>query len=635
MLSLGVILSIAAVSGVPETDAMDVLFHFHKDQSYSAVAYVDVGPVPSDAKYLHFTMRVPECTDFALYAEEGDGEVWALDVVRVVLSGASKEYFIPFTEELGREPRMPNIEAGAIAVTPYALSVKSTPLPKRKTPRSDGRLSPSSVNRLYFFFKGVTGLGTLGTGVYKAWNLQFVSESPFERSLAALDRLSVKVDANKSLGHLNPIWRDIFWSTEATASLPQRAVRIADSSPGTLRAFPQDGPDGEFNWKGVDRILKQSLERAEFAIHVMGRDVPVWLWDPEKPESSRDYWAMWKRGHVMPARDLKAYEELQYRAVTHFVEANFNVTHYEFTTEPDEPLWFLGTAEEYNEMYAAFARGVKRANPQAKVGCPGLLNYNMHWLRSILRFCKSENVPLDFVSFHHYGTHARAFGDHIAHFRALVAAEFPQYKDVEIMWSEWNRGLMHDESVAFKRTAANAAFAADSIRYMADQDVDIATFAFAHWGAFWKGMGLFLQDATPKPVYNTLRLFAQMEGTQTLRVPVHVAADDALGIGAFAAKADEHVAVAVWWNAETPYRNGISRQGTLQIGGIPFSGPATMRRYLIDENHSNFNAGSEHQDLEMVEERSVSISGEVWEARIEVAPSCVQLLKLTPTKTAP
>lgn len=642
MLSLGVILSIVAVSAAAETHATNVPFHFHKDQSYSAVAYVDVGPAPPDAKYVRFTMQAPECTEIALYAEEGrgDGEVWVLDHCRMILSGATKEYFFPLTEQMGRETKMPDIEPGTVAVAPYALLIHSTQLPMKKTPHQDGKLTPASVDRLYFFFRGVRGLGTLGPGTYKAWNLELVSESPFERSLAALDEVSVKVDAAKSLGNLNPIWRDIFLSTATTASLPQRAVRIPDSMPGTLGAFPQDGPDGQFNWKPSDEKVSEALSRGEFAVHVMGRDVPPWLWDPEKPESADDHWAMWKRGHLMPANDLGAYEQLQYQAATHFLEANYNITHYEYATEPDDPLWFLGTADEYCEMYAAFARGIKRANPQAKVGCPGLLNYNVHWLRVILKYCLDNDVPLDFVSFHHYGPHARAFGEHIAHFRALLAAEFPQYKDVEIVWSEWNNLILtNDNSVAFKRTAAHAAFAADCIKHMSDQGVDIATFAFAPWNDFWKGVGLFNRDSTPKPVYNTLRLFTQMEGTRAQRAVAQVDADDSLGIGALAAKAEEHVAVALWWNAETPYREGISRQGisrqgTLRIDGIPFSGPATLRRYLIDASHSNFKAGAEHQDLEMVEQRKISIRGGVWETPIKVAPSSVQLFKILPAGAA-
>jgi len=285
-------------------------------------------------------------------------------------------------------------------------------------------------------------------------------------------------------------------------------------------------------------------------------------------------------------------------------------------------------------MYAAFARGIKRGDPNAKVGCPGITNYNIPWLRVILKHCVAHDVPLDFISLHHYGSHARAFGDVMVHLRNLLESEFPKYKDVELIWSEWNNQIVtsSEEAIAFKSTAAHAAFAADALGHMTDAGVNIATFAFAPGDdKLWKGMGLFLPDQkTPKPVYNTLRLFTAMEGTDALRVDAKVNADEGLGIGAFAVKADEHVAISTWWNLEIPDPPGLNRTGTLRIAGIPFSGEATLERYLIDDHHSNFAAGSEHQDLERVETTGVTVTDGTLEIPIEIAVSSVQLFKILP-----
>ena len=177
----------------------------------------------------------------------------------------------------------------------------------------------------------------------------------------------------------------------------------------------------------------------------------------------------------------------------------------------------------------------------------------------------------------------------------MVGKEFPKFKNVEILWSEWNNQIVpYEEAIEFKSTAAHAAFAADSIKHMADQNVDMATFSFVPSEKMWKGMGLFLDDQrTPKPVYNTLRAFAAMEGTDAERVHAETSVDRVVGLNAFATKAREHVAVCVWWNLEIPDPPNLSRKGNIVITGIPLSERAVLEEYLIDETHSNFRGGEQ------------------------------------------
>jgi len=609
----------------------EVLFNILKDQSYAAIVPVKVAPVPEGARYIRFMMQVPEGTELALYAEEGrgDGELWVIETRLMVLTEQKTEYFVPFTEEIGRPRRVIDTADADVMVGP--LRAIGT-VPHRDQPEGDGRLDPASVDKFVFFFWGINGVDMLGIGSYRVEDMQFVPESPFEESLDRLDRLEVDVDASKPLGELNPIWRDLFLSNDITARLPQRAVRIPVF--GIAHAFPQDGPNGQFNWDEADAMVEEAKRRGEFVIQIVGRDTPPWLWDPDKPESKERAWSGWRSGNLMPPVDMKAYEELQYRMARHFnVEKGYGVKYFEFWTEPDGWSWYRGPLADYVKMYEAFARGVKRADPSAKVGCPGLANYNIHWLRLILEYCDSHDVPLDFVSFHHYGSHARAFGDHIAHFRAMIAKQFPRFKDAEILWSEWNNQIVpYEEAIAFKSTAAHAAFAADCIRHMADQHVDMATFSFVPGDPeLWKGMGLFLPDQkTPKPVYNTLRLFTAMEGTQAERVQAQVNVDECLGLGAFAARAKEHIAVAVWWNLEVPDPPGLEREGTLTMHGIRFTGQAVLERYLIDEAHSNYKAGLQHQNLEKIEEESVMVIDGSVEIPLQIGVSTVQLFKISP-----
>jgi len=609
----------------------DLVFSIMKDQSYAAAIPVNVGSVAKDARYVRFMMQVPEGTELDLYAIEGrgDGELWVLDTRVLILTGDKTEYYFPFTEEIGRPGwAVDTSDAQAIVVSMRTLETSG----RKDAPKGDGKLDPTAVDKLLFILRGTNGVDMLGAGMYRVEGLQFVKTSPFEKAIENLHEVNITVDANQSLGRVNPFWRDLFLSNEITAKLPQRAVRIPVF--GIVRAFPQDGPNGKFKWDEADAMVEQAKKHGTFVIQIVGRDVPRWLWDADRPESDTYVWSGWKAGNLMPPVDLKAYGELEYKMAKHFnVDKKYGIKYFEFWTEPDGWSWYRGPLSTYVRMYEAFARGVKRADPKAKVGCPGLANYNIHWWRVILDYCTKHDVPLDFASFHHYGSHASAFGDHIAHFRNMVAGEFPKFKNVEILWSEWNNQIVpYKEAIAFKRTAADAAFAADCIKHMADQRVDMATFSYVPDDPnLWVGLGLFLDDQkTPKPVYNTLRAFAAMEGTDAERVRAETGADEILGLNAFATKAKEHVAVCVWWNLEIPDPANLSRRGKITVSGIPFSGDAVLKRYLIDETRSNFKAGPAHRDLEAVEEKRVTVMDGKLEIPLEANVSTVQLFKIRP-----
>ena len=74
---------------------------------------------------------------------------------------------------------------------------------------------------------------------------------------------------------------------------------------------------------------------------------------------------------------------------------------FEVWNEPDlEGAFYLGTQEDYFNLYEATARAIKEVNPNISVGGPA--TSGSKWIESFVVHCKNHNIPLDFVSTHQY-----------------------------------------------------------------------------------------------------------------------------------------------------------------------------------------------------------------------------------------
>lgn len=73
---------------------------------------------------------------------------------------------------------------------------------------------------------------------------------------------------------------------------------------------------------------------------------------------------------------------------------------FEVWNEPNLNFFFDGTQEDYFSLYENTARTIKEVESTLKVGGPAT-SVNA-WITPFIDFCESKNVPLDFVSTHHY-----------------------------------------------------------------------------------------------------------------------------------------------------------------------------------------------------------------------------------------
>lgn len=129
---------------------------------------------------------------------------------------------------------------------------------------------------------------------------------------------------------------------------------------------------------------------------------------------------------------------------------------------PRSPVGFFGgTKEEYFELYAAAANGVKAIDHMLRVGGPATADNA--WVADLVAYCRKSNVPLDFITTHNYPTDLLSGSKHggpsiwsitqrkdlSSEQRAQLVTDYMTKKNT--IWSRIPRGLLTEwakESVA-------------------------------------------------------------------------------------------------------------------------------------------------------------------------------------------
>ena len=74
--------------------------------------------------------------------------------------------------------------------------------------------------------------------------------------------------------------------------------------------------------------------------------------------------------------------------------------YFEVWNEPDLPIFFKGSQKDYFRLYESTARAIKDIDSQLRVGGPS--TSACRWVGEFKDFCKANDVPLDFLTTHHY-----------------------------------------------------------------------------------------------------------------------------------------------------------------------------------------------------------------------------------------
>ena len=270
-------------------------------------------------------------------------------------------------------------------------------------------------------------------------------------------------------------------------------------------------------------------------------------------------------------------------------ERGVTVGYHEVYNEPDlrdektgEAVFYGGDLDDYLQLYRTAAPAIREADPDTPVGGPALAMVlpNEHWIPAFLDTVRAEKLPLDFFSFHHYGTHSV----HVALEKVLRhLEERPDLADVEVHLNEYNSYPVH-----YPRGGTQdghhmaAALLADFAALLAAPGLTKVNWAQFLDSGHGNYSGMVTIDGERKPVLSAYEFYQNMP---TDRCVLEI--DGPPGVGGLAGVEPGRLCVAVW------NRSPRAVRVRLDLGEGTYESVALRR---IDDGHDG--AEAEHLPAE-------------------------------------
>ena len=251
--------------------------------------------------------------------------------------------------------------------------------------------------------------------------------------------------------------------------------------------------------------------------------------------SSGDQTVFHYQANVSPPKDYAQWAVLIRDLVRHWVEryglGEVRQWFFEVWNEPNLTAFGSGKQSDYFELYRYTVEAIKGVDRLLKVGGPATADNA--WIEDFLKFCKSNDLPADFVSTHHYPTDS--FGkpgdDTMTELadstRSILREEAREVRkkagDLPVYYTEWctssnPRDPMHDDPYAaafIVKTVLEARGLVQGYSYWTFSDI----FEENYFPSvpFQGGFGLLNIHGIAKSSYRAFQLLHEL-GTQMLPV---------------------------------------------------------------------------------------------------------------------
>ena len=312
------------------------------------------------------------------------------------------------------------------------------------------------------------------------------------------------------------------------------------------------------------------------------------------------------KANVTPPADYTQWETLIRLLTRHLVDryglAEVQSWFFEVWNEPNLKFFWDGTQEEYFKLYETSVRAIKSVDASLKVGGPAT-SINA-WIPEMRAFCSTNQVPLDFLSTHHYPTDDPLWKNSdlsMEEFFAKFADQFGSYErgilkkmtararqeagDLPLYYTEWNTSAVlpdtnHDEPYS-------AALVAKTI---ADNDGLVDGYSFwtftdlfeeggQYSSPFHGGFGLQTNHGIPKPTY---RIFEFLHHLGQERLSVECA--DPSTVELLAVRGDNELRLLAY-NHNIPDAEILTETVKIELKGLPMLKQCTIAR--VDSQHAN------------------------------------------------
>lgn len=267
---------------------------------------------------------------------------------------------------------------------------------------------------------------------------------------------------------------------------------------------------------------------------------------------------------------------------------------FEVWNEPNLDMFWAGTMQDYFMLYQSAAQAIKRIDDKLAVGGPATAIDA--WIPEMIEFCNKNNVPLDFISTHHYPTDA-AFGlglnmeEQMARStRGILTVRMKKAIEeagqLPVYYTEWNNSPSPRDS--YHDTPYNAAFIVKTITDNIGQ-LDCYSFwtfsdIFEECGIssvpFHGGFGLLNIHGIPKPSFRAFQLLSRLDGC-IIETEVK---DSSSTVDCFASRNSDGITILIS-NHQIPLSPISEETVHIYIEGIRDFRSAFIER--IDDTHAN------------------------------------------------
>jgi hypothetical protein len=376
-----------------------------------------------------------------------------------------------------------------------------------------------------------------------------VSDRTGFRSLAA-DASAGYRDANIELIRIHDNYGpgDIYANFKGSHEMADGTI-APDAARNALTMFPDIHADprsaASYNFGPTDRLVKSIYDIGAHPLFRLGASAGESSGVPDAFTVDADY---------------DHYAEIAGHVILHYNKGwnhgfHDDIRYWEVLNEPDGRF----NPQKYYKLYGSIARAVKTADTSALIGGPALMfaYQGPSYREDFLQYLKSNDLPLDFWSFHDYCVDSADpynFVRLAKDMRELLDSH--GFARTQLILDEWNvLGINAD----LLTMAGRAAFTASAIIYMQDSPIDAQT--------FYMGPNLFGEDGkTTNKVGQALVALGRMK-----RTPVRLAVSgaDTQGFAVQAGRSDDGTEINVLIsNYEVPASLRGARKGGNKVAGF-------------------------------------------------------------------
>lgn len=337
---------------------------------------------------------------------------------------------------------------------------------------------------------------------------------------------------------------------------------------------------------------------------------------------------------IHPPKDYSKWAKICINIIRHYNDGwdngfHYNIKYWEIWNEPEGKNMWLGTEQQYFELYETAAKAIKEYNPLLKVGGPASTGITSKLVKPFLGYCRDHSLPLDFFSWHCYTSDPGEIvrDAKIAH----VLLDEYGFKNTESFLDEWHYrdipwgklfpGNIGNDSNLAKYSTVRAAFteingpkaavfAASVLMLLQDCPIDVATYYNAD---YYNPFSMFDIYGIPGKVYYVFKAFNQLLKMHEKVSYTYKSALQDSSIVLLAGVSENTKSAAILISNSLSH----NKPHVISLKNFPDSRKLLANIYLIDKAHN----------LDLVKSNAINMENPVLKLRL--SPTSVYFIKLT------